>query len=232
MVWIPAGEFRMGASAADDQANPDEHPAVEVRVDAFWIDRREVTNDDYRRCVDDAGCTPPHDLMMFDDPNLGSYPVLWVDWYQAREYAAWAGKRLPTEAEWERAARAGGLARFPWGIVWDGRYANSLGTEAPDRWGGTAPVASFEPDAWGAYDLIGNAAEWVADHYHPDLWGAPRDGRAWNQLTGGLVEPRRVIRGGSYDDPPGRLRVSHRERRDPATWHRTVGFRCVAEVES
>ena len=231
MVWIPAGEFRFGASDADPQAGPDEHPATTVRVEAFWLDRSEVTNDDYRRCVDLGVCSPPRDRLMYDDPNLGAYPVLWVDWFQARDYAAWAGKRLPTEAEWERAARAGGLARFPWGVAWDSRYANSLGTDGVDRWGGTAPVASFAANAWEVYDLIGNAAEWVADLYHRDLAGVPRDGRAWNQLTGGPSDPRRVVRGGSYDDPPARLRVSARDRRAPDAFHRTIGFRCAADGE-
>lgn len=232
MVWIPGGSVRIGASAGDTEAAADEHPARIVEVDGYWIDRREVTNRDYRKCVDAGACSPPHDLVMFDDPNLTEHPVMWVDWYQAREYSRWAGKRLPTESEWERAGRAGGQHRYPWGLVWKVGLCNGLGVEDGDRWGGPAPVASFKDSTWGVFDMIGNAAEWVADLYHRDYRGAPQSGRPWNQLTGGPVELRRVIRGGSYDSPPARLRVSFRDSRPPDTWHRSLGFRCAADPEN
>ncbi len=231
MVWIPAGTFRMGASVGDTSAQNDEHPARSVRVEGFWLDRREVTNADYRRCVEAGACSPPRQPVMYDDPNLRALPVMWVDWHQAREYARWAGKRLPTEAEWEHAARGDQQTRYPWGTVWREGAANGLGTAGDDRFGGAAPVGSFAPDRWGLYDMLGNAAEWVEDLYHRDYRDAPRDARAWNQLTGGPVEHRRVIRGGSYDDPPNRMRVSSRASRPPLDAYRTTGFRCAADIE-
>ena len=229
MSWIPGGSFRMGATAGDSQIADDEVPTRVVEVRGFWLDRREVTNADYRACVEAGACTPPSRPVMFDDPNLVDFPVLWVDWHQARDYAAWAGKRLPTEAEWEYAARAGHATRYPWGTLWREGAANAAGTDGDDRFGGSAPVGSFPPNAWGLYDILGNAAEWVADLYHRDYRHAPADSRAWDRVTGGPIDDRRVIRGGSYDDPPARLRVSHRTSRPPLEGHRTTGFRCAQD---
>jgi formylglycine-generating enzyme required for sulfatase activity len=229
MVWVESGRYRLGGSQGDTSANNNEQPAREVEVDGFWIDRTEVTNDDYRSCVQAGECTVPHRTDFFDNPNLGDHPVLWVDWFQARSYASWAGKRLATEAEWEMAARAGAETAYPWGGSWENGRANALGTEGADRWGGTAPVASFDANTWGIYDLIGNAAEWVEDVFNGSFSGAPLDGRAWYQETGSASERRRVVRGAGYDDPQGRQRVSRRTGRRPDDFHRTVGFRCVAD---
>jgi len=229
MVWIPAGEYKMGASPGDASAAYDEHPAHSVQVDGFWIDRTEVTNDQYRTCVDAGACSPPQRTVAYDDPSHGNHPVLWVSWFQAKTYARWAHKRLPTEAEWERAARGGRPTRYPWGDYWHDGAANAAGALGDDRWGATAPVASFEPGAWGVYDLLGNAAEWVEDVYHKTYWNAPHDDHAWLQLDGPPVERRRVVRGGSHVTQPVRLRVSHREDRVPETINRAIGFRCAAD---
>jgi formylglycine-generating enzyme required for sulfatase activity len=228
MVRIPGGEFLMGASPDDRQAGYDEHPAHHVKVRGFWLDRTEVTNDEYRRCVDAGVCSPPRRPGPFNDPNQGNLPVLWVDWFQARAYARWAGKRLPSEAEWEWAARAGGSSRFPWGFEWQEGRVNGMGAVSNDRWAGPSPVASFQPNEFGVYDLLGNAAEWVHDLYHQNYWDAPKLAMSWTQFNGGPVERRRVVRGGSYIVPWNRLRVSHREQRAPQTPHRGTGFRCAS----
>ena len=229
MVWVASQSFQMGAGTTDNAANANEFPAHRVTVDGFWIDRTEVTNDEYRGCVTAGVCSPPQRTEFFDSANLGSHPVIGVDWFQAREYAKWAGKRLPTESEWELAARGGGRTPFPWGAGWEPGLANAMGTYRADGWGGTAPVASFEPSEWGIYDLIGNASEWVEDVYNESYYGAPRDGGAWHQETGLAGERRRVVRGGGYDDPPQRQRVSRRGGRQPGDFNRSVGFRCVAD---
>lgn len=231
MVWIAPQQYKMGAVAGDNAAGDNERPAHLVTVDGFWIDRTEVTNDEYRECVRAGACSPPERPEHFEDPRMGAHPVMWVTWFQAREYAAWAGKRLPSEAEWELAARAGSTEAFPWGSSWVPGSANAIGSYRQDRWSGTAPVASFEPNPWGLYDLVGNASEWVEDVFNGSYFGAPRDGRPWYQETGAEGERRRVVRGGAWDDPPQRQRLSRRVGRQPDNISRSVGFRCVADEE-
>jgi len=232
MVWVPGGDVRIGASLGDTEAEGDEHPARVVAVDGFWMDRTEVTNGEYRRCVEAGVCTPPADRTAFDDPNRADHPVVFVTWFQARSYSRWAGKRLPSESEWEAAARAGTATPYPWGLLWEAGRCNGYGVAGADRWGGSSPVASFPPNRWNVFDVTGNAGEWVADLYHRDYRGAPRDGRSWTQLTGGPTDRERVVRGGGWDDLPARLRVSHRVDHRPDDVARTVGFRCAADGPS
>ncbi|HOC41962.1 MAG TPA: SUMF1/EgtB/PvdO family nonheme iron enzyme [Thermoanaerobaculales bacterium] len=229
MVWVPTGSYRMGATPDDGAAAYDEHPSHDVTIGGFWLDSTEVTNAEYRRCVEAEACTPPQRTSSFDDPELADHPVVWVTWFQASAYARWAGKRLPTEAEWERAARGGTSTRYPWGGDWEPGIANAIETAGRDQFGETAPVGTFPANPWGLLDMIGNAAEWVADRYHRNYWEAPGDGRAWNQLTGEWADEQRVVRGGSCAAPASRLRVSFREQRSPYVAARTVGFRCAAE---
>ncbi len=229
MVWVPSGRYLMGRCRGDDDASSDEQPAHTVYIKGFWIDRREVTNAAYRRCVEAGACTPPHKVKAYDDPSYADYPVLWVDWFQARAYARWAGKRLPTEAEWEYAARAGTTTRYPWGTDWQPGLANAIGAAGGDRFSGPSPVGSFPPNAWGILDMIGNAREWVEDAYHPSYENAPNDGRAWNQVSDEAGEPSRVLRGGSYGDFPQKQRVSRRSHKSPEKWTKTTGFRCAAD---
>jgi len=229
MVWIPAGSFLIGATPSDPDASADEKPQRMVRVDGYWLDRTEVTNTQYRRCVEAGGCTPPHRRDRYDNPAYGDHPVLWIDWFQARAYSRWSGKRLPSEAEWERAARAGSADRYPWGGTWRDGRANAGGARGDDRWTGTSPVASFDANEWGLVDTLGNALEWVEDVYHRDLENGPKDGSAWTQAAGGGVTTERVLRGGSYRDLPVRLRLSERFNRPPHLWSRATGFRCAAD---
>ncbi|MGD9253512.1 MAG: SUMF1/EgtB/PvdO family nonheme iron enzyme [Holophagae bacterium] len=229
MVWVPPGVYNRGASPGDRAAATDELPPRQVSVRGFWMDRDEVTNAAYRRCVDAGGCTPPINRTAYDDREKAEHPVLGVSWLQARSYASWAGKRLPTEAEWEWAARAGATTRFPWGDNWDPARANSVGTGSGDRFASEAPVGSFPINVWGLRDLLGNAAEYVQDVYHASYDGAPVDGRSWEQETGPITERLRVVRGGSYLDPSSRLRVSHRTSRRETNPQRTIGFRCAAD---
>ena len=229
MVWVPGGTFRMGASPDDGAAAYDEHPSHDVSVNGFWLDATEVTNAEYRRCVESGACAAPQRTAAFDDPGSADHPVLWVTWLQAASYARWAGKRLPTESEWERAARGGATTRHPWGEAWQPGLANAIESVGGDRFIEAAPVGSFPANPWGLHDMLGNASEWVADHYHRNYWDAPADGRAWNQLTGEWVEEQRVVRGGSFITPASRLRVSFREQRPPDVASRATGFRCAAE---
>jgi formylglycine-generating enzyme required for sulfatase activity len=232
MVWIEPMTYRFGASPDDTAAQIDEVPPVSVTVGGFWVDRTEVTNDEYRSCVEAGACTPPRRTEYYDDPRFGSTPVVHVDWFQARAYAVWAGKRLLSETEWEAAARSGAETAFPWGASWVLGSANAMGVYREDVWSGPAPVASFEPNRWGIYDLVGNASEWVEDVYRDNLEGVPLDGRPRYQETGPAGERRRVVRNAGHDDPPPKHRVSRRRGRRPDVVNRSIGFRCAADEKS
>jgi formylglycine-generating enzyme required for sulfatase activity len=213
------------------------HP---VTVSSFDLDRTEVTVGDYARCAS-AGVCAPADLSP-DDPRFSrpDLPVTHVRWDDAVAYCAWAGSRLPSEAEWEYAARGVDGREFPWGNVYNGQLANH-GAWAPDRsdgsdgYVGLAPVGSFPDGATplGLLDMAGNAAEWVADVLAFDARGRPKgydDAAVTNpkpQTSGGAFH---VLRGGSYQDGAMWLRSAGRDAtalpRPP--W---VGFRCAADVQ-
>jgi formylglycine-generating enzyme required for sulfatase activity len=229
MAFVPEGTFRRGRAPGDTLASRNEDPLTTVAVESFWIDRTEVTNAEYRSCVEAGVCTPPERTQRYELPEARSEPVLWVSWFQAAIYARWVGKRLPSEAEWEYAARAGATTRYPWGSVWEDGRANLHGVRGRDVWRGPSPVASFAPNGWGLFDMIGNAWEWVADAYHDSYHGAPVSAEPWTQVTGADGEPDRVLRGGSYEEFAPRARVSARENRPPEATDRAIGFRCVAD---
>lgn len=257
MIDVPGGFAWRGCNKGIDPDCPeDEQPGKLLELKAFAIDKTEVTVAQYMQCVSAGRCSQPDPAAMqaassygfgyaysfggaaggsggvglnFQQPGRENHPMNGVTWRQAREYCAYAGKRLPTEAEWERAARGGTSTRYPWGGDWEPGIANAIETAGRDQFGETAPVGTFPANPWGLLDMIGNAAEWVADRYHRNYWEAPGDGRAWNQLTGEWADEQRVVRGGSCAAPASRLRVSFREQRSPYVAARTVGFRCAAE---
>jgi formylglycine-generating enzyme required for sulfatase activity len=226
MVYVPAGAFWMGSDESDLLANDDEKPQHEVTLDAFWIDRTEVTNTQYQRCVDEGACSPPlnsksstrdsyYGASEFDD-----YPVIWVTWRQADAYCTWAGKRLPTEAEWEKAARGTDKRLYPWGEGIDCSHAN-YGNCASD----TAEVASYLQGAspYGALNMVGNVWEWVADWYASDSYGDSPGGNPQGPAGGST----RVLRGGGwYSYWPG-ARAAVRSHYKPGARHDYVGFRCA-----
>jgi formylglycine-generating enzyme required for sulfatase activity len=306
MVWIPGGEFSMGAGdprgapEGGSDALADARPIHRVHVDGFWMDRTEVTNAEFAAFVRATGYVTvaerapspaevpgaaPEDLVagsaVFVPPEgavpLGDslrwwrytpganwrhplgpdsdltgrddYPVVHVAYADAAAYAAWAGKRLPTEAEFEFAAR-GGLAgrKFPWGddLRPQGRFmANTFQGHFPDRdnrgdgWNGIAPVAKFPPNRYGLYDIAGNVWEWCSDWYRPDTYAklaalghvaknprGPSDG--FDPAEPGV--PKRVQRGGSFlcsSQFCARYLVGSRGRGEPASAAGHLGFRCV-----
>ena len=300
MVWIPGGTFQMGS----DDHYPEEAPAHRVTVDAFWMDRCAVTNEEFARFVaatghvtfaelppkaeDYPGALPemltPGSLVFrkpaqrVDIRNIGNWwaylaradwrhpqgpessldgrgrhPVVHVAYENAKAYAAWAGKSLPTEAEWEFAAR-GGLeeATYAWGNEFapDGRMmANTWQGEFPwqnlceDGFEGTAPVGSFPPNGYGLYDMAGNVWQWTTDWYRPQHPGdAPKaccvpinprggaKGESYDPAQPEIRIPRKVLKGGSHLCAPNyclRYRPAARfpEPVDTSTSH--VGFRCI-----
>jgi formylglycine-generating enzyme required for sulfatase activity len=224
LSYIPAGAFQMGSENGADY----EQPVHTVTLDAFWMDQTEVTNAMYAQCVSDGTCSPPSEtssytrLSYYDAAAFADYPVMYVHWNHAAAYCAWAGKELPTEAQWEYAAR-GGLdgASYPWGAGIDCTRANYGG--AGGCVGDTSAVGSYPPNAYGLYDMTGNVWEWVADWFTDYYY---RDSPADNPL-GPLSGGRRVLRGGAWGSVGVDLWVSARSWNNPYYTYFDIGFRCV-----
>ncbi len=243
-LFVPAGVFFMGGM--DVYRESDELPAHEVRIDAFWIDQVEVTNGMYNLCVQADSCRPPvlnssdNRPEYFGNAKFQDYPVVNVTWYDANVYCQWTGRRLPTEAEWERAARGDDKRNFPWGDEPPNEYnSNSLNIV-----GDTSRVGSYAEGAspFGVLDLAGNVWEWVMDRYRPDYYGkSPSenpDGPSEEEVFNNL----RVMRGGSFQDDWVILRLANRaflEGPDPSAQNTDdafygkssskIGFRCAAD---
>ncbi len=214
MVFVPAGDFLMGS-----ELNPpgDESPEHRLFLDDFRIDRFEVTNAKYRECVAAGKCSEPTDLRFFSDPTFASHPVVYVTWYQARSFCEWHARRLPTEAEWEKAARGTDGRLYPWGDVLPADLLN-----AGDISNGTRPVGSYPQGAspYGALDMAGNVWEWVED------WYGPYPGSVFTSDLFG--EKYKVVRGGSWNHPFQDAQTFHRDIASPNRGISVVGFRCAA----
>ncbi len=177
LIPVPAGEFLMGAKASDSLAETDEKPQHRVYLDLFWIDRTEVTNAMYALCVQAKVCTPPHEFSSvtrssyYGNAAYANYPVIKVDWGQADAYCRWAGRRLPSEAQWEKAARGPDGRTYPWGEGITPQRANYNRETSGD----TAPVGSYPAGAgpYGALDQAGNVWEWTADWYDATYYSKP-----------------------------------------------------------
>jgi iron(II)-dependent oxidoreductase len=220
MPYIPAGWFLMGSP--EGEGYYDEHPQHKVWVDAFWIDKCEVTNAQYEKFMKATGHEAP--AFWNDDRfNKPEQPVVGVSWDDAVAYCRWAGKRLPTEAEWEKAARGGLVGKiYPWGDRISHDNANYGGTGGRDRWGGTSPVGSFPPNGYGLYDMVDNVEEWCADWYDKNYYHRSPERNPKGPNTG----DRRVLRGDSCNSFPNYLRCADRSSDEPAPTNHGIGFRC------
>jgi formylglycine-generating enzyme required for sulfatase activity len=218
-VLIPAGEFIMGT--ADGPTN--ERPAHTVYLDEFWIMQTEVTNAQYARCVEADKCTAPANTR-WNDPAFANHPVTNVNWQQAVAYAAWAGGRLPTEAEWEKAARGVHGLVYPWGDQAPNLQVLNYNVQT----GGTVPVASYPSGAspYGVLDMAGNAEEWVADWYDPNYYPTSPPRNPQGPAQGDL----RILRGGSYVQNRAAVRAAVRAPISPNSEFATMGFRVVVSA--
>jgi sulfatase modifying factor 1 len=264
MVLIPGGSFMMGDANGQDM----EKPVHEVEVDAFYMDTHEVTVEEFREFVDatnyvtdaeknDGGYTwggegwemRPGINWRFDEMgNLhpaekDKHPVTHLSWNDANAYAQWAGKRLPTEAEWEYAARGGTRGyKYAWGndplgpeVVANVSDENLIKvvttwphTEGyDDGYTFSSPVGSFAPNSFGLYDISGNAWEWCADYFDADYYSRSSKKNPINDVP----NERRVMRGNSWDGRPGLLRCSRRTSDVQSNSYVDTGFRCVKDVE-
>ena len=244
MVWIPAGSYRMGAgrNETEDWMSRSK-PAHRVELDGFYMDAYEVTVGQYKQFLAETGYSPLPDGVSQVSPS-DRHPVVGVSWYDAKAYADWAGKRLPTEAEWEYAAR-GGLEgkRYPWGDKEpDGSQANYADKNADqtlrqldktytwadmsveDGYARCAPVGSFTPNGYGLYDIAGNAYEWCQDWYDGNYYSVSPAKNPSGPSTGEY----RVLRGGSWFHNTGFLRLADRNHYNPPYRYNYVGFRCVS----
>jgi len=225
---IPEGCFAMGDAFGEGLWA--ELPAHNVCISAFEMDVHEVTNAEYAECVADGGCTVPEYLDSFTrldyygDAAYDDFPVIYVDWNMATDYCTWAGKRLPTEAEWEYAAR-GGLAekRYPWGDTDPQCTTANFYHDGSYCVGDTAEVGSYSANGYGLYDMAGNVFEWVSDWYQSDYYS----GSPTNDPQGPASGTFRVLRGGSWYDSAFSLRVTDRSFSNPALDYPTVGIRCA-----
>ena len=219
MVYVPAGTFTMGDTHGDGEA--DERPAQRLTVPAFWLDRTEVTHAQFAafaKFVRDSGQAREDRWGM--EQGKDQHPVVNIPWRVAVAYCRWAGKRLPTEAEWEYAARGTDGRKYPWGNAWDdgrARFGGSRGGQ------GAVPVGSYPTSIspFGALDMAGNVWEWVSTLYGPYPY-LSRDGRERSSTQG-----RHVVRGGSWSQNPWDLRSSNREFGETGYRSVYIGFRCA-----
>lgn len=249
MLLIPAGEFQMGSNKGAD----DEKPVHTVNLNAFYMDKYEVTNAQYKRFVKETGHREPKGRGFINGEFQDNYrpwldrnfngddqPVIYVTWEDANAYAKWADKRLPTESEWEKAAR-GGLdgKEYAWGDKWlppDGmeNLADESGMIISPKWryisgyddgyAYTALVGSFKPNDYGLYDMNGNVREWCNDWYDREYYTKSPEQNPMGPASGDVC----VVRGSNwYDFDPYRIRVAKRSACNPSACNGYTGFRCV-----
>ena len=233
MVFIRSGLFKMGDSFGE--GDPDEQPTKTIHIEAFYMDKHEVTVGEYKNFIEKTENEELDWRKIKKYAPTDNHPIVYVTWYDAMNYALWAGKRLPTEAEWEYAARGGLISkRYPWGDEISIENANYGGKVKR-----TSQVGSYTPNGYGLYDMVGNASEWCLDEYNETFYTTVFNK---NPFSGGHVkriifnfegiQSFRVIRGGSWSGNKADLRVSNRNSRPPKDAARLFGFRCVKSVKA
>ena len=224
MMYVPAGDFTMGFDRA---AKKDMAPGHTVTLDAFWIDKTEVTNAQYAMCVSAEECDEPEDrtshnrVKYYNGEKYASFPVINISWNDAADYCKWAGRVLPTEAQWEKAARGTDARIYPWGNA----VPSPLLTNYNNPFGDTVQAGSYPDGAslYGALDMAGNVREWTADWYDETYYKtSPKE-----NPQGPDFGYKRTIRGGSWGDDMSNIRVFIRWGLIPVNRSNNIGFRCA-----
>ena len=244
-VFIKGGIFQMG-DVKGDHMSGDEYPPHMIELSSFWMSKTEITNDQFAvflNCegnvfeggsfwldIADADCRIEERGGRYQVmAGFGDHPVTEVSWYGARAFARWAGGRLPTEAEWEYAARnRGRMIRYPWGDRLDTTQANIGGTGGIDQYLKTGPVRAFSPSPLGLYGIVGNVWELCSDFYSATFYSAGSGRDPQGPVTGRY----RIMRGGSWDTSAWNSRVFVRGRRIPKDTYDDTGFRIVIPASS
>lgn len=239
MVFVPAGEFLMGAEEEDSQAKKNERPARKVYLDAYYIYKYEVTYGQFKKFLADTGYKPKGNWDRFDRPEFLDRPVMNVTYLDAEAYCKWAGVSLPAEAQWEKAARGTDGRKYPWGNQWDPNKCNNSAMNDPSLLAktahildkrGTLPTGSVAGDEspYGVMDMAGNINEWCADWYKSGYYknSPPKNPK------GPEKGKERSTRGGSWSLPPDRCRASARWSGSVESELDDYGFRCVKNIDN
>jgi len=221
MALVPAGEFTMGSSTGD----PDEQPVHQVYLDAFYMDKHQLSVGEYAKFLETTSHVAPPDWEIMSKSMHQKRPVINVDWADADAYCRWAGKRLPTEAEWEKAARGTDGRIYPWGNELPTQFHANMKKEVWNNHVVLTPVGLFEggKSPYGIYDMAGNVWEWVSDWYAPNYY---RSSSLRNPI-GPPLGDYKVVRGGSWGSGPKDLRSADRETHLPSFQGFGTGFRCA-----
>jgi formylglycine-generating enzyme required for sulfatase activity len=220
MALVQAGEFIMGSDTDDD-----EMPIHTVYLDNYYVDKFEVTNVLYKACVAVSACDKPEDVSKYNNSQYANHPVVYVDWNMAKAYCEWRSAKLPTESQWEKAARGTDALTYPWGTSIDATFANYLNNIKDTR-----EVGFYQNgrSVYGVYDLAGNVWEWVADRYGADYYFTLPP--IANNPLGPTIGNDRVIRGGSWNDSANTLRSSNRAGLNFTAVGPDLGFRCAKDA--
>lgn len=230
MVYITEGEFLMGSSNIDASAHDDEKPQIEVYLDGYYLDIYEITNSQYSACVKAGKCSPPSETSSntrssyYDNPDYANYPVIWVNWNQAKAFCQWRGDALPTEAQWEKAARGINGQRYPWGDDTPNCTLANSKIDSQECVGDTTMVGSYAPNGYGLFDIAGNVWEWVQDWYQPNYYISLD---SLKNPLGPDFGIDRALRGGSWASPEGFMRSAHRNKFVVDNENDGIGFRCA-----
>ena len=228
MVYIPGGTFPMGAD--DTTAGENERPVHTVYIDSFWIDETEVTNFQYKLCVDTGSCLPPEKsssatrVNYYGNPDFDAFPVVFINWDQADIYCKWAEERLPTEAEWEKAARGTNLTRFwPWGNIPPDQERINFNRNIGDTVAAGSYPSNVSP--YGILDMAGNVQEWVFDWYNETYY----ENSPTSNPSGPMSGEQKITRGGSWSNFDIHNRVSSRSPVLKNKETDSIGFRCAGD---